>query len=116
MCSPMENNQKSENRKGEIIAFFYAIFSHRIQIGMNPEDARHQAYEAVELRYEIGKGRLLNIISERKRSQKVNISSLQSRAVALISELGIVNDALEETKARNEKLIGLLQECLDDGC
>lgn len=112
----MDNNAKSRERKGEIVSFFYTIFSRRVREGMNPQDARQEAYNAVELRYEIAKGRLHNIISEVKNKQKVNIPNLQRKAEELIRELKTVNEGLEETKARNEKLMGLLQECLDDGC
>lgn len=110
----MKSKAKSCERKGEIVTFFYMIFSHRVRGGMSPEDARREAYDAVTLRYSISRGRLLNIISEQKISQKVNVSELQRNAIALIRELRAVNDGLDETKARNEKLMSLLQECLED--
>lgn len=81
---------------------------------MSPDDARREAYDAVTLRYEISRGRLLNIISEQKISQKVNTSGIQHKAIALIKELQAFNKGLDETKARNEKLMSLLQECLED--
>ena len=110
----MKNKVKTCDRNGEIVTFFYTIFSHRVRGGMSPDDARREAYDAVTLRYEISRGRLLNIISEQKISQKVNVSTLRQNAVALIRELKVVNDGLDETKARNQKLMGLLEECLED--
>lgn len=81
---------------------------------MNPDEARKEAYDAVSLRYEISRGRLLNIISEQKNSQKVNISKLRQSALSLIRELQVVNEGLEESKNKNQRLIGLLKECLED--
>lgn len=111
----MKNKAKACERKGEIVTFFYTIFSHRVREGMSPDDARREAYDAVTLRYEISRGRLLNIISEQKISQKVNVSTLRQNAITLIKELRAFNEGLDETKARNEKLMSLLQECLEDG-
>lgn len=115
VVSAMKNKAKACERKAEIVSFFYTIFGHRIREGMNPDEARREAYDAVTLRYEISSGRLLNIISEQKNSQKVNVSTLRQNAIQLIKELRAVNEGLDETKARNEKLVSLLQECLDDG-
>lgn len=111
----MEGKYKSSDRNGEIVTFFYMIFSHRVRSGMNPDVARSEAYDAVALRYAIGSGRLLNIISEQKTSRKVNLFTLQKNAKALINELRTVNEEMDETKVRNEKLMSLLQECLEDG-
>ena len=69
----MNGSVKSHERNSEIVTFFYKIFGHRVHEGMNPDEARKQAYDAVTLRYEISSGRLLNIISEYKNSQKVNV-------------------------------------------
>ena len=110
----MSGNSRARERNGEIVTFFYTIFGHRIHEGMSPEDARKEAYDAVSLRYEISRGRLLNIISEHKNSQKVNMSSLRQNAISLIDELKIVNKGLDATMSKNERLISLLKECLED--
>lgn len=110
----MPDSSKQRERKSEIVSFFYQIFTHRIRRGMNPDEARKEAYDAVSLRYEISRGRLLNIISEQKNSQKVNISKLRQSALSLIRELQVVNEGLEESKNKNQRLIGLLKECLED--
>jgi signal transduction histidine kinase len=47
---------------------------------MNPSDARNESYDAVTLRYGISRGRLLNIISQHKSSQTVNVSKLRQNA------------------------------------
>ena len=106
--------EKATERNSEIVTFFYAIFSKRIRDGVNSEEARKQAYDAVTLRYEISKGRLLNIISERRNSQKVNMSSLQQNAIALIKDLQTVNEGLDNTISKNERLISLLKEFLEN--
>lgn len=105
---------KNAEKAGEIINFFYAIFGHRVREGMNPEKARLSAYDAVNLRYGISRGRLLNIISEQKVSHNVNLSTLQHNALTLISELQIVNSGLEKTVNKNKRLIELLKECVED--
>lgn len=105
---------KNQEKAREIVTFFYAIFSHRIHEGLNPEKARHSAYDAVNLRYGISQGRLLNIISEQKSSHNVNLSALRQNAISLISELQIVNSRLEKTVNKNKRLIELLKECVED--
>ena len=82
---------------------------------MNPDDARKESYDAVYLRYGIQKGRLLNIISERKCSRLVNNEVLRHNALALIGELQIANKELEYSKSKNDRLIALLKECAEDG-
>ena len=109
----MKDKLRAQERNGEIVSFFYAIFGHRIHGGMNPEDARNEAYDAVSLRYGIGKGRLLNIISGQRHSRRVNDSVLRQNAIALIRELETANSGLDEAKAKNDRLIGLLKECID---
>lgn len=108
----MKNNALEINR--EAVTFFYMIFSHRIREGMNPNDARNESYDAVTLRYGISRGRLLNIISQCKNSQSVNISKLRQNAIALIKELQIANGGLQDSIQRNDKLISLLKECVED--
>lgn len=108
----MKNNALEINR--EAVTFFYMIFSHRIRKGMNPDDARKESYDAVTLRYGISRGRLLNIISQHKNSQKVNLSRLRQNAIALIKELQIANGGLQDSIQRNDKLISLLKECVED--
>ena len=98
----------------EIITFFYKLFGNRVHCGMNPDAARKEAYDAVALRYGIAKGRLLNIISRQKSSQKVNESEFRENAKALIRELEIVNNGLEQSRQKNEQLISLLKECVED--
>ena len=112
----MKDKSKSKERNEEIVAFFYKIFGYRIRMGMNPDEARKESYDAVSLRYGIQKGRLLNIISERKYSRQVNDDALRRSAMALIGELQIVNQELDNSKAKNEKLIDLLKECVEDDC
>ena len=108
------HGSRTDERNGEIVSFFYTIFSHRIRGGMNPDEARKEAYDAVTLRYDISRGRFLNIVSEQKNSRNVNGNALRQKALALIDSLRIVNEGLDETKAKNDKLISLLQECLED--
>lgn len=110
----MKNQSKSLERNSEIVAFFYLVFGNRVHKGMNPDEARKAAYDAVTLRYGIGKGRLLNIISKRKSSQKVNENALRQNAIALIEELRNANDGHDRAKSKNEQLISLLKECIED--
>lgn len=110
----MKDTAKSRERNEEIVTFFYKIFSYRIRGGMNPDEARKESYDAVTLRYGIQKGRLLNIISETKCSLQVNNDALRRNALALIAELQIVNKELENSRSKNERLIGLLKECVED--
>lgn len=81
---------------------------------MNPDEARKFAYDAVTLRYGIGKGRLLNIISKEKGSRNVNNSAFRQNAIALIDVLTTANGELESARAKNEELISLLKECVDE--
>jgi len=110
----MKDKSKSEERNSEIVFFFYTIFGRRIHEGVSPEEARKQAYDAVTLRYGICQGRLLNIISSQKNSRKVNDSSFRQNAIALIGDLETVNCGLDDKKDKNERLISLLKEFLDD--
>ena len=110
----MKDKSRAVERNAEIVTFFYTIFSNRIHRGMNPDEARKAAYDAVTLRYGIGKGRLLNIISNEKGSRKVNNSAFRQNAIALIEELLDVNSGLESARLKNEQLIALLKECVND--
>lgn len=109
----METSPKGKERNGEIVTFFYAILSHRVHLGVDPDLARKEAYDAVSLRYGIGKGRLLNIISEQNNSQRVNRTAFRENVLALISDLGSANEELIAILGRNDALITLLKDCLD---
>lgn len=109
----MENTPKGRERYGEIVTFFYAIFGHRVHHGTEPDLARKEAYDAVSLRYGIGKGRLLNIISEQNNSQRVNRTAFRENVLALIRDLGAANEELAALRERNETLISLLRDCME---
>jgi len=98
----------------EMLAFYYAIFSNRIRRGLNAANARKEACDAVELRYNISKGRLLNIISEQNYSQSVNIGLFRDRVLTLIVDLKCANNEMDDAKEKNNKLIALLKECIED--
>ena len=101
-------------RNDEIVTFFYTILGTRVHAGMSPEEARKEAYDAVTLRYGIGRGRLLNIISNQKGSRMVNNSAFRENAISLIRELQIANTGFEAAMNKNERLIALLKECVED--
>lgn len=104
---------KGKERNNEIVTFFYLIFGHRIHQGIDQDLARKEAYDAVSLRYGIGKGRLLNIISEQNSSQKVNRIAFRQNVSELIANISSVNDEIQAVKSRNEQLIQLLKDCLE---
>ena len=108
----MGKEVKCNDRNKEVVWFFYAIFSNRIRSGVNQEDARREAYDAVSLRYGIERKTTLNIISALKCSQNINRVSFEEKARALIRELDVVNEELEAERSRNDRLIGLLKECM----
>lgn len=110
----MDSTPKGKERNGEIVTFFYAIFGHRVHLGTEPELARKEAYDAVSLRYGIGKGRLLNIISEQNNSQRVNRTAFRENAIALIGDLTSANEGLAALLERNETLISLLKDCIEN--
>lgn len=101
-------------RSVEITTFYYLIYGRRIHEGLNHIEARKEASDAVTLRYGIGQGRLLNIISSVKTSRIVNDSLFKSKVQELIDVLREANMSLDATRARNDKLISLLKECLDE--
>ena len=109
----MGTTAKGKERNNEIVTFFYLIFGHRIHQGIDQDLARKEAYDAVSLRYGIGKGRLLNIISEQNNSQKVNRIAFRENVYELISDISSVNEEIDAVKARNERLIQLLKDCLE---
>lgn len=110
----MDTTQKAKERNGEIVTFFYAIFGHRVHQGMGPDEARKEAYDAVSLRYGIGKGRLLNIISEQNNSQRVNRTAFRENVITLIQDLHTANEGLSALQERNETLITLLKDCIEN--
>jgi len=109
----METTAKGKERNNEIVTFFYLIFGHRVHQGIEPDVARKEAYDAVSLRYGIGKGRLLNIISEQNNSQKVNRTAFRENARELIDNISAVNAEIDAVKSRNAQLIQLLKDCLE---
>ena len=110
----MSDHPRALERNGEIVTFFYTIFGVKVHEGMSPENARKEAYDAVTLRYGIGRGRLLNIISNQKSSRKVNNSAFRQNAIALMDVLKNVNSGLDKMMGENAQLISLLQKCIDD--
>ena len=110
----MSSSQKSNERNAEVVTFFYHIFTHRIRSGLSQIEARKEACDAVSLRYNISKGRLLNIISSHKHFDDANKAAFRSNAENLISELDVINKALQEEMDRNAHLISLLKECAYD--
>lgn len=109
----METVAKGRERNTEIITFFYLIFGHRIHQGMEQDLARKEAYDAVSLRYGIGKGRLHNIISEQNNYRKVNGAAFRENVITLIENIQSVNEELDSVRDRNERLIQLLKDCLE---
>lgn len=109
----METTAKGKERNNEIVTFFYLIFGHRIHQGIGPDLARKEAYDAVSLRYGIGKGRLLNIISEQNNSRKVNMAAFRQNIHELIADISSVNTELDSVRSRNDRLIQLLKDCLE---
>ena len=105
---------KSHDRNSEMVAFYYAIFGNRIRKGLSQADARKEACDAVTLRYGIGRGRMLNIISEKEYSLSVNDSELKKKAMAIIEELKAANEWLAPMVEKNERLISLMEECLNN--
>jgi len=109
----METTTKGAERNNEIVTFFYLIFGHRVHQGVEPDLARKEAYDAVSLRYGIGKGRLLNIISAQNNSRKVNRAAFRENVRELITDITSVNEELDSVRSRNERLIQLLNDCLE---
>lgn len=111
----MPQKVKVNRREGEIVSFFYQIFGHRIRSGMDSNRARKEASDAVSLRYGVGEGRLSNIItSVRNGIQSGSMGGFRADATQLISELADANQELELAIARNNRLIALLKECMDE--
>ena len=110
----MRKEVKINDRNKEIVTFFYMVFGHKIHCGLGQDEARKEAYDAVTLRYGISKGTLFNIISAIKSSRKVNESAFRENIRTLISDLSSVNEELDSTKDRNERLISLLKDILED--
>jgi len=110
----MAEYTKRTGRNDEIVTFFYAIFGHRIHQGVEQRQAKKEACDAVSLRYGVSRGRLLNIISEKNNSHKVNFSAFRQNILSLIDDLGSANAEIGAVMERNRKLISLLKDCLED--
>lgn len=114
----MRKPVKVNERNKEVVTFYYTIFGHRIHRGMSQDEARKEASDAVSLRYGITKGTLANIISAVNNSRNVNYSAFRENIITLIDDLRAVNEQLETQRdkliTRNERLISILQECLED--
>ena len=109
----MRKPVKINERNKEVVTFFYMVFGHRIHLGMKQDEARKEAYDAVALRYGISKGTLINIISAIRNSRKVNDSAFRQNILALIHDLESANTELDSLRDRNDKLISLLEDCLE---
>ncbi len=110
----MAEYTKRTGRNDEIVTFFYAIFGHRIHQGVEQRQAKKEACDAVSLRYGVSKGRLLNIISEKNNSHKVNFSAFRQNILSLIDDLRSANDEIGAVMERNQLLMSLLKDCLED--
>jgi len=110
----MDKKVKVNERNKEVVTFFYMVFGHRVHSGMEQDEARKEAYDAVSLRYGISKGTLFNIISAVKTSRKVNETAFRENIITLISDLTSANEELHRTRERNDLLISLLKECIEN--
>ena len=110
----MRKPVKINERNKEIVTFFYMVFGHRIHQGRRQDEARKEAYDAVSLRYGISRGTLINIISAVRNSRKVNESAFRQNILSLMSDLEAVNAEMAAITARNNALMSLLKECLED--
>ncbi len=110
----MAGQIKQRERADEIVSFYYLVFGHRVHAGMSPTKARKEAFDAVSLRYGIGEGRMRNIMTDMKCSRNVNRSAFLENAKALAAELQNVNSELNGKIERNERLLSLLNECIEN--
>jgi hypothetical protein len=110
----MRKPVKINERNKEVVTFFYMVFGHRIHLGMKQDEARKEAYDAVSLRYGISRGTLINIISAVRNSRKVNESAFRQNILSLMSDLEAVNAEMAAITDRNNALMSLLKECLED--
>ena len=110
----MGNAEKWRERNSEVVAFFYLILGNRIHRGMDQDHARKDAYDAVFLRYGIGRGRFLNILSERNYSHHVNDAIFREDIAALAANIEEANAELESVRERNGKLLALLKDFLEN--
>lgn len=110
----MTENSKWLDRDNEMLSFFYLIYRNRVHSGLPPKDAKKDAYDAVYLRYGVGTRRLRNIMSMRKSFHDVNRFAFTASALAMISDLKDANKELAVSMDKNNKLISLLEECVQD--
>ena len=101
-------------KNSDMLTFYYALLGYGVRHGLKTSEARQHACDAATLRYNITKGRLLNIISEQNYSLSVNSREFREKTSALIEELEHANREMADATAKNKKLIALLQQCLED--
>lgn len=109
----MSNSEKTRQRNDEIVFYYYLIFGNRVHSGLPSSEAKKEAADAVALRYNISPGRLRNIISQQRIARTPNTSSFIVNAHALMDDLAVMNNELEAIRSRNDRLIALLEECID---
>lgn len=109
----MVATRKTLERQGEIVTFYYLIFGNRIHAGWPAKEAKKAACDAVALRYNISKGRLLNIISKMGGVDHSRTAKFRAHAEALKDFLLGANDEMFSKCETNKKLIALLDECLN---
>ena len=109
----MVQTEKTRDRNIEIVMFFYLIFGNRVHAGMPSDEARKEAYDAVELRYNLSKRSLLNIISQTRQVDNSRAVAFRAHAEVLKDFLLNMNEEILSKCDKNNKLIALLEECVN---
>lgn len=106
---------RDENRDNGAVELYYAIYRSRMRSGHSHEEARDEAFDAVELRYSISAKTLRNIIYQTP-------SKLDSNKKLFYEDTDTLIEILEETIkdkitsiSRDEMLLEVLKESINDG-
>lgn len=105
---PRDTHETSQRHR-EAVEMFYAILRNGTRRGLSAAEARHEAYDAVELRYFITRKTLQNIMSHSADIIKGKNVSFHEDNGVLVRYLQQSNEQMLRTVERNTLLIDTLK-------
>lgn len=106
----MEVHSKNVDRDKMAVELYFSVLRIKTSKGFSIKEAKDLAYDAVELRYNISKKRLQNIISDNHDVRRCNRGMFLKENGDLIETLEEVNSDLMGFIDKNNELLKVLKE------
>ena len=106
----MKFSSKNIDRDKMAVELYFSVLRIKKAEGLPHKEAKYQAYDAVELRYNISPKRLQNIISDNHDTLTCDRNMFVYDNERLIETLRTANESMQEHIDENNRLIKILEE------